>query len=81
MTLAWNRFAVPGGRQIRVESRGIEATTDGQGRFRACGIPPNVLVTATASYLDWEGEPRELEARRTQILVLELTIQPGGLTP
>lgn len=48
VTLQWSRYRSPTGgiEQLQADIKRIEAVTDDGGRFRMCGIPPGVLVTA-----------------------------------
>jgi len=77
VTLAWSRYKIDaGGAYIGKVTREIQAITDARGRFRACGIPADVKITAVA----WMDDPREtgpseeVDVTEDAVVVLDLTL-------
>jgi hypothetical protein len=60
----------------------MEALTDAEGRYRACGVPAERLLVVQASFLDRKGDTVHVRAREDAyaVLDLEVPLPPGLLT-
>jgi hypothetical protein len=86
VSLEWSRYRIDaGGAVIGKVTREIQAVTDAYGRFRGCGIPADVKITARAWMEDPRdhGPSREAEVTEDGVVVLDLTLPlaEGGPGP
>jgi hypothetical protein len=60
----------------------MEALTDAEGRYRACGVPAERLLVVQARFLDRKGDTVHIRAREDAyaVLDLEVPLPPGLLT-
>lgn len=81
--LEWTDYSVSGGRDISADVQTLEVFTDEQGRYRACGVPPGVLLAARASVADHDGPIRRTPVPRGGVVTLDLTVAGphGGDSP
>lgn len=75
VTVEWTDYRRGGGGELLADVRTLQVTSDTRGRFRVCGVPPGVLLTARASFAGAEGSGRRSEIGRSQILVLDLILK------
>jgi hypothetical protein len=81
VSVEWTRYRTQSGREILGDVQTLELTADERGRYRACGIPPGVLVAARASSPAGVGPIRRTEIGRESFEVLELTVEAGVRPP
>jgi hypothetical protein len=73
--LVWTEYRVLAGRDIQPVRQSIQAITDEEGRYRACGISPGSLVTAQATLLESEGIRVQFEVPAETIGVVDLVLE------
>jgi hypothetical protein len=72
--LEWTDYRPGGGGGIRSDVQALEVTSDLRGRFRACGIPPGVLLAAQASAGGARGGIHREEVGRSSLVILDLNL-------
>jgi hypothetical protein len=73
--LEWTDYRVVADRELVGDVRTLHAVGDASGRYRACGIPPGVLLVARASAGGAKGRVREVEIPRDGVVVLDLSLE------
>lgn len=66
---------------VRARDRWLEARTDEEGRYVACGIPTDERITVRASFLEWESAATEeaFPAEERRVLDVAVELPPGLL--
>ncbi len=90
VTFFWSRYDIRDrgptlrgrqGVQISESRSRVEAYTDTEGRYRACGLPPDELLVARADFLERESDTVHVRLLEEAYAVLDLEIElpPGFL--
>ena len=67
---------------VRAQDRWLEVRTDGEGRYVACGVPTDEVITVRASFLEWESEAVEqgFSEEERRVLDVAMDLPPGLLS-
>lgn len=78
VVLEWTDYRSVANREILADVQRTEVLSDERGRFRACGVPSLVILTARGHKPGFEGPGVEAIVPDENVLVMDLTIQFGG---
>jgi len=78
VVLEWTDYRTVANREILADVQSIEVLSDDRGRCRACGIPSLVILTGQARISGFEGSKVRATVPEENVLVVDLTINPGS---
>jgi hypothetical protein len=80
VTLTWSTFEDRGGGTFVEHLHGLQATSDGTGRYSACGVSPGATLNVQASFQGRKSVPVQLRASQDGYTVVHIEIS-GGKSP
>ena len=80
VTVTWSTFEDRGGGTFVEHHHGLQATSDGTGRYSVCGVSPGTTLTVQASFQGRKSTPIQLLASQEGYSVVHIEIS-GGKAP
>lgn len=76
VAITWSTFEDRGGGTFLEHHHGLQATSDGTGRYSACGVPPGTTLTVQGSFQGRRSIPFQIRATETGYTVVHIEL--GG---